>query len=60
VLRLVYGSTHMANLHFDQGLKMLGAIFDHVINTYSLRARATESPIHVSITPQKPGRCLLV
>jgi hypothetical protein len=50
----------MANLHFDQGLKMLGAIFDHVINTYSPRARATESPIHVSITPQKPGRCLLV
>jgi hypothetical protein len=29
--KLVFGSSHMAALHFDQGLKLLGEVYDKII-----------------------------
>ena len=56
--KLVYGSSHMATLHFDQGLKLLGEIFDTVIAAQATRGSGVDTPVHVTLTPQKAGRCL--
>ena len=58
--KLVYGSSHMANLHFDVGLKLLGSILDHMTHTYA--ARYGDAPILVTLTPhqQSNGRRLHV
>ena len=48
--KLVYGSSHMAALHFDQGLRLLGVLFDSMTEKYAL---ADDETIHLSITPQK-------